>query len=142
MASWRRNNCERNSTRPSREKRGSTASDHPACDPSRPSGVVEPEGEAGLLLLQSLGSPPLSVHANLNGVVLSNGFDGPLGDRYLKVWGIRWWLRIIEPSGRRRRRMLHARRLHPLTASGSTRSNPSHPWTTSRASAARIPTAL
>src|SRR4051812_18022910 len=70
MASWRWNNCERNSTRPSREKRGSTASDHAAWDPSRPSGVVEPEGEAGLLLLQSLGSPPLSVHAIPNGVVL------------------------------------------------------------------------
>src|SRR4051812_2554906 len=70
MASWRWNNCERRSTRLSREKRGSTAADHPACDPSRPSGVVEPEGEAGLFLLQSLGSPPLSVHANPNGVVL------------------------------------------------------------------------
>src|SRR4051794_8313218 len=70
MASWRWNNCERRRTRLSREKRGSTAADHPACDPSRPSGVVEPEGEAGLFLLQSLGSPPLSVHANPNGVVL------------------------------------------------------------------------
>src|SRR3954447_22416770 len=78
MASWRWNNCERRSTRLSREKRGSTATDHPACNPSRPSGVVEPEGEAGLLLLQSLGSPPLSVHANPNGVVV-DGLSAAIG---------------------------------------------------------------